>query len=292
MGFLILSILLYSLQSISNKAFSRRFPSRLTGILLLDALAMSLIVLIMTLLGGARMLPPKVMLLALLFSVVYILTIVTLQSALAAGPLGATILLNNIYMIFPVMASILFFGEVATVPRIIGIVCMVGVTVLSAPRDQKGGAGGPPTSLRWFILTCATTLGNGALTIIKRSLSWYSPETPAAAFSFWGFLFVAIQCWIIVSILCLRRQSFADWTADPKHLALCALGVGVATSGGTFFQLLALQTVAGIIVFPLTAGGILMVLWAWSLIVYKDRIKPIGFVALALGLTGIVLLST
>ncbi|MDW7656117.1 MAG: hypothetical protein SCM11_02960 [Bacillota bacterium] len=291
MGFQIISILLYSLQNITNKTFARRFPSRLTGILLLDALAMSLVALILALAGRARALDPNVLVLAIAFGVIYILTIVTLQAALAAGPMGATILLNNIYIVFPVIYSILFFNETATVPKIIGFICMMVVTVLSAPRDKKLKQNQQALSLRWFLLTCSTTLGNGALTILKRSLSWYYPAADSATFTFWGFLFVAIICWLIVGGLLLKKQSFKTWTSDPKHLGLCALGVGVATGGGNLFQLLALRTVPAIVVFPLNAGGLLIILWLYSLIVYKDKVRPSGIVALVVGLIGAILLS-
>jgi drug/metabolite transporter (DMT)-like permease len=291
LGYQIISILLYSLQNITNKTFARRFPSKLTGILLLDALAMSLVALILALAGRARALDPNVLLLAIAFGVIYILTIVTLQAALAAGPMGATILLNNIYIVFPVIYSILFFDETATVPKIIGFICMMVVTFLSAPRDKKLKQNQQALSLRWFLLTCATTLCNGALTILKRSLSWYHPQVDSAAFTFWGFLIVAIICWLIVGGLLLKKQSFKTWTDDPKYLGLCALGVGVATGGGNLFQLLALRTVPSIVVFPLNAGGLLIILWLYSLIVYKDKVRPSGIIALVIGLIGAILLS-
>ncbi len=291
MGYQILSLLLYSLQNITNKTFARRFPSRLAGIILLDALAMSIVALILALAGRARPLEGPVLLLSLVFGVVYILTIVTLQAALAAGPMGATILLNNIYMIFPVVYSILFFEETVTPTKLIGIACMLAVTVLSAPRDKKLKQNRQALSLRWFLLTLATTLCNGVLTILKRSLSWYFPKADSAAFTFWGFLTVAAISWLIVGVLLLRKQDFSTWTADPKWLGLCALGVGVATGGGNLFQLLALRTVPAVVVFPLNAGGLLMILWLFSLVVYKDKVRPSGVAAFILGLVGAVLLS-
>jgi drug/metabolite transporter (DMT)-like permease len=291
LGYLIISIALYSLQNISNKTFARRFPSQLKGIIFLDAFAMTIVVLILALAGRARPLEFPVLLLALFFGAVYILTIVTLQAALAAGPLGATILLNNIYMIFPVVYSVLFFNEQATLAKIIGIACMMAVTVLSAPRDRKIRQNRTPLSLRWFLLTCATTVCNGILTIIKRSLSYYHPEADSAAFTFWGFLVVALLCWITIGGMAIRRVRFDVWTSDLKVFSLCALGVGVATGGGNFFQLLALRTVPAIVVFPLNAGGLLIILWLFSLIFYKDKVKPTGIVALVLGLTGAILLS-
>lgn len=291
MLFLLISILLYCLQNITNKAFSRHFPVRLGGIILLDALAMSIVVLVFGLAGRAGRLEPAQLLYAFIFSAVYALTIITLQGAIASGPLGATILLNNIYMIFPVIFSLIFFQEVATVPKVIGIGCMFAVAILSAPRDSQMESGQKKASLRWFLLTCATTLGNGTLTIMKRSLSWLYPEVSPAAFTFWGFLFFAIICWLLVIIMRLRHFDFSVWTADPKALGLSALGVGVATSGGTLFQLLALQTVPAIVVFPLNAGGLIIILWLYALIVYKDKVRPVNLVALAFGLSGAVLLS-
>ncbi len=217
MGYQILSLLLYSLQNITNKTFARRFPSGWPG-LSSRRPGDVVVALILALAGRARPLEGPVLLLSLVFGVVYILTIVTLQAALAAGPMGATILLNNIYMIFPVVYSILFFEETVTPTKLIGIACMLAVTVLSAPRDKKLKQNRQALSLRWFLLTLATTLCNGVLTILKRSLSWYFPKADSAAFTFWGFLTVAAISWLIVGVLLLRKQDFSTWTADPKWL--------------------------------------------------------------------------
>jgi hypothetical protein len=83
-----MTLLFFCVQNITNKEFGRIFPRKLSGIILLDAFAMSLATVLLGLLGGAKLINGSVILLAFLFGLSYTLTIVLLQFALASGPLG------------------------------------------------------------------------------------------------------------------------------------------------------------------------------------------------------------
>jgi multidrug transporter EmrE-like cation transporter len=55
--------------------------------------------------------------------------------------------------------------------------------------------------------------------------------------------------------------------------------------------MLSLETVPGVIVFPLTSGGVLLLLWLFSAIAYREPIRKRGVLTLLLGLAGAFLLS-
>jgi drug/metabolite transporter (DMT)-like permease len=287
-----LALLFYCIQNIANKEFGKTFPVMLRGILLLDALAMTVVVIIIGLIGGIHPVSGHVLLLAAGFGIAYASTIILLQSALARGPMGATKLLYNFYMVFPVLFSIFFCGETLTLPILFGIACMAGVTILSVPRDRDPDPNRLKKDIfRWFIITLLATVSNGILTIIKRSLSWQFPEADTASFTLWGFAFAALICWSAVITLKLRRQDFSTWTRHPKLLARFVLSVGISTALASLFQMLSLETVPGVIVFPLTSGGVLLLLWLFSAIAYREPIRKRGVLTLLLGLAGAFLLS-
>ena len=175
--------------------------------------------------------------------------------------MGATKLLYNFYMVFPVLFSIFFCGETLTLPILLGIVCMAGVTVLSVPRDKDPDPNRLKKDIfRWFIVTLLATASNGVLTIVKRSLSWQFPEADTASFTFWGFAFAAVICWSVVIVFKWRKQDFSTWTAHPRLMARFVLAVALSTALASLFQMLSLETVPGVVVFPLTSGGVLLLL--------------------------------
>jgi len=286
------ALLFYCIQNIANKEFSKTFPVKLRGIVFLDAMAMTVVVAVIGLIGGVKLVTGPVMLLAAGFGVAYAATIILLQNALALGPMGATKLLYNFYMVFPVLFSIFFCGETLTLPILLGIACMAGVTVLSVPRDKDPDPNRLKKDIfRWFIVTLLATVSNGVLTIVKRSLSWRFPEAEPASFTFWGFAFAALICWSVVIGFKWRKQDFKTWTAHPRLMARFVLAVGLSTALASLFQMLSLETVPGVVVFPLTSGGVLLLLWVYSAIAYREPVRIRGVLTLLLGLTGAFLLS-
>ena len=286
------ALLFYCIQNIANKEFSKTFPVKLRGIVFLDAMAMTVVVAVIGLIGGVKLVTGPVMLLAAGFGVAYAATIILLQNALALGPMGATKLLYNFYMVFPVLFSIFFCGETLTLPILLGIACMAGVTVLSVPRDKDPDPNRLKKDIfRWFIVTLLATVSNGVLTIVKRSLSWRFPEAEPASFTFWGFAFAALICWSVVIGFKWRTQAFRTWTAHPRLMARFVLAVGLSTALASLFQMLSLETVPGVVVFPLTSGGVLLLLWVYSAIAYREPVRIRGVLTLLLGLTGAFLLS-
>jgi len=286
------ALLFYCIQNIANKEFSKTFPVKLRGIVFLDAMAMTVVVAVIGLIGGVKLVTGPVMLLAAGFGVAYAATIILLQNALALGPMGATKLLYNFYMVFPVLFSIFFCGETLTLPILLGIACMAGVTVLSVPRDKDPDPNRLKKDIfRWFIVTLLATVSNGVLTIVKRSLSWRFPEAEPASFTFWGFAFAALICWSVVIGFKWRKQAFRTWTAHPRLMARFVLAVGLSTALASLFQMLSLETVPGVVVFPLTSGGVLLLLWVYSAIAYREPVRIRGVLTLLLGLTGAFLLS-
>ncbi|NLO34820.1 MAG: EamA family transporter [Clostridiaceae bacterium] len=292
MLYLGLALLFYCIQNIANKEFGKTFPVKLRGIVFLDAMAMTVVVIVIGLIGGVHRVSGAVLLLAAGFGVAYASTIILLQNALALGPMGATKLLYNFYMVFPVLFSIFFCGETLTLPILLGIVCMAGVTVLSVPRDKDPDPNRLKKDIfRWFIVTLLATASNGVLTIVKRSLSWQFPEADTASFTFWGFAFAAVICWSVVIVFKWRKQDFSTWTAHPRLMARFVLAVGLSTALASLFQMLSLETVPGVVVFPLTSGGVLLLLWVYAAIAYREPVRKRGVFTLLLGLTGAFLLS-
>jgi drug/metabolite transporter (DMT)-like permease len=77
----------------------------------------------------------------------------------------------------------------------------------------------------------------------------------------------------------------------PQSHGPLVLAVGLSTALASLFQMLSLETVPGVVVFPLTSGGVLLLLWVYSAIAYREPVRIRGVLTLLLGLTGAFLLS-
>ena len=89
----------------------------------------------------------------------------------------------------------------------------------------------------------------------------------------------------------LRGADFTPWTQGKKTLALCAAGMGLGTVGGNLLNTLALTVLPASVSFPLVQGTVIVALLLGSALLYKERLNRAGYLSVALGLAGIVLLS-
>ncbi|MBQ7792110.1 MAG: hypothetical protein IJ367_01280, partial [Clostridia bacterium] len=77
-----------------------------------------------------------------------------------------------------------------------------------------------------------------------------------------------------------------------RSLVLCGIFAGVGTAGANLFQMKALITVPSTIVYPFTAGSLVVLLWLSSWLIYKEvKLRLKNIFALVLCVAAIVLIS-
>jgi drug/metabolite transporter (DMT)-like permease len=73
---------------------------------------------------------------------------------------------------------------------------------------------------------------------------------------------------------------------------LMSFGIGMASFGGQFFSLLALEkNVPGYVVFPMTTGGNLFLVAAAGVFLFRERVGPYGIAGILAGILSLILLS-
>ena len=77
----------------------------------------------------------------------------------------------------------------------------------------------------------------------------------------------------------------------PGAFAACCAGIGLGTAGGNCFSIMALTVLPGIVLFPLRQGGLVLLMWVIGAVLYREKVKRTGWLMLALGLAGLVLLN-
>jgi drug/metabolite transporter (DMT)-like permease len=288
MIYVILAISFFFLQNVSNKEFTRRFKSALPGLALFDGLALSVASVALMLTGGLSPLPGPQLLLAAGFAVLFVITVFLIVLTMASGPMGMSALLINMSMVIPTTMGLLIWHESLSLVKGLGILCMTAVLIISG-LSEKGK--GKSANLKWFLLALVTMVCNGSLSVLQKVLTSSFENPSIVSFNCVSFGIGALLCWALALIFKLRGQDLSPWTSNKKTLALCAAGMGLGTVGGNLFNTLALTVLPASVSFPLVQGTVIVVLLVGSAFLYKERLNKAGYLSVALGLAGIVLLS-
>ena len=265
MFFFALSIIMYLVQNFGNKQYTKHTGESSTGVSLAqNAICTFSAAVILACFGKAKLMPPKIMLLALIFGALYLTTVFLVVKAFSLGSMGGTTLLCNTGMFISAIYGIIRFGDEFTLFIGIGVVLMFASILLSMPKDDKNQNSG----IIWFTVALGSGFSNGAVASVKReAVAIFSQDS--GIFLFWGFLFAsAIAFALLISNKRNREDAFQ--VLGKKTPILYGICAGLGTAGGNLFQMLALDTVSSAIIYPLTAGFLVVSLELVSLLVYKE----------------------
>ncbi len=284
--FFALSIAFYLLQNMANKEFGRRYGKGASAASLSqNGLCVAACALIMGLLGGASPIPAPFLLLALLFGICYLATVFFLMQAMSSGPLGDSTLMCNIGMFISALFGILAFGDSFTPGIAIGGLCMLAAVILSTPKSDQSRSG------RWFAFALSSGLVNGITASVKSTAVRLGGDLDLKVFLFWGFLFASLGFLILTLILHDVRRTLVELTGShPIGVPLCGLLAGLGTSLANLFQMLAVGQVSSAIVYPFTAGFLVVSLWLVSLLIYREtKARAANIIAVLLCVAAIIL---
>jgi len=263
--FFILSLCFYLFQNIANKEYGRRYgKGSSSASILQNGMCVCFSALVMAIPGGIHILPPLFLLLALLFGCFYLLTVFFLLCAFSYGSMGGSTLLCNIGMFISALYGIFMFHDNFTAGIGLGMVCMLMAVILSTPHGEGTG------SLKWFIFALASGLSNGIVASIKSTAVRLGADLDMRVFLFWGFLFSTLIFGILLINRPVRTAAVGVITKAPAGVLLCGLGSGVGTSLANLFQMRSLESISSAIVYPFTAGFLVVILWLLSLVFYKE----------------------
>ena len=287
MIFFCISIILYLVQNFSNKQFGRLCARSSAGVSLVQNGVCTLsAAIVLILFGNIEILPARFMMYAFLFGGVYIFTVFLLLKAFMQGPMGASTLLCNMGMFISAFYGVIRFNDDFTLYIAAGSILMLVSIILSTPKEKAGESAG----WQWFLFAMGSGLSNGVVASVKReaiSMAGVSADN----FLIWGFIFASIIAFFTISIN-KDRLSDAKKVISDKKLILCGVFAGIGTAGGNLFQMLAMDTVSSAIVYPFTAGVLVISLYLASLLIYKE----IGFrlknaIAVSLCIAAIILIN-
>lgn len=282
MLFLIVAVLLFLMQNLSLKEFSRRFPNTLAETARMSRVALPLGALCLLPAGGAALLSPAGFGLSAAFSVCYVLTNALYLASLACGPFSLSAMLSSMGLLVTVVMNLLLWHESLTALRVAGVACMLVVIVMTGLGRRQG-----KLSLRWFLLSLGAMVTNGLCGVTQKAYQMLESAPNSSAFNFWSFLFAGL-IYLCVSLACRAEPLPAP---SKRPYALCTLSVGVTTVVANLFMLRSLNDIPSVVAYPVMQGSLVALIALCSLLLYREKLTPRTLASLLVSIAGIVLLN-
>ncbi|MBE6657162.1 MAG: hypothetical protein E7604_01830 [Ruminococcaceae bacterium] len=292
--FLMLAILMSGIYSIGLKPANSRCKSLaelqlFNGCFSASAMVGALISALVT--TGNLYIPLSGLLTAALFGCFFSICVFTNLKALEDGPLSLTTLIVNFSLIFPLIYSFCFLGEPITPVRIGGIlllvVCMFLFTNPKVTGEKK-------ISLKWILLSVASCLCNGLLSVTSKIYAMASENAYASQYLVYSYFFATVTSLVLFAIL-RSRQNKEDRVVMRDFFALVMivlfLLIGFANFGLNLMVVLLATLMDGAIVYPAVQGGGPMIAVIGSRLFFGEQISWKKWIAILLGVAAIVMLN-
>ena len=288
---LILTIFIFAVQTICFKEFNRLFMKNLASYFLFNTLYFSLVILIY--LAVNRQVEPLsslTIILALIFGVLFTLTILMLMKAMEKGPLSYSSLIFSLGLLVPVIFGALFWHEGISIPQIFGLLMLLLTLVMGSRPTNRIDEPKSKVNLQWLIIVLASLLGNGILMTVSKSQQMSIPGQEIEEFLILGF---GTSTVLSLTLFLYHRIRRGEKVGHMKNWLLVVLVIvaGVTTASGNQIALYLSGRMPAIIQYPSISGGIVLFSTITAVLLYKERLTRTKVFGLITGLAALVLLS-
>lgn len=227
---------------------------------------------------------------------------------LKKGPMGLSILMNQLAMIFPVIFSVLRYGEAFTAFRIIATVLIIVSFFLNVRKDNK-----TKTSMKWFILAVLTMSFNASICIVYKFFTEFKLYE-GANYGFVMFTYIgAIAVSIILFIYWRTRASikykhalknkapneevknplngYKMFEKPNKHQVIFTIFLALNMAIYDTLDVLCVAYFDGPIYFPMVQGITLILSIFAGMIFYKEKHNILQYISIGFVIVAIVLLA-
>ncbi len=251
----------------------------LTASLFAAAAVLCLAVLVLT--GAPWFLSPPVVLLALGGGVGGAVAYFFFLSALRMGPYALTISIYTMAFLIPVAFSIVVWSRPLGTSKAAGIGLIVAGIALISTSAAAGAGGKKGAWLKWMLLLGAAFLLTGIPQVSQAAAA------RLGAINLWAFLFLTFSAGAVALWLFLLVKG-----AKPgRGVHLYGILAAVGSVAGNFFTLKSLGKLPEPVVFPVSLAGPVIGAVLLSLLFFREKIKPLGYLGILIGLAGIVVLA-
>ena len=202
-------------------------------------------------------------------------------SALKIGPYALSISIYTMSFLIPVAFSIVVWFRPLGASTAAGIVLIVaGITLITAAAAAaKGGENGAWP--KWLVLLGAAFVLTGIPQVAQAAAA------RLGAINLWFFLFLTF----LSGAVALWSFLLVKGTKPGRGVLFYGTLAAVGSVAGNLFTLKALVRLPETVVFPVSLAGPVIGAVLLSLLYFREKIKPLGYVGILVGLAGIVFLA-
>lgn len=289
MNFLLLVtvILIFGVQTLCFKVFSKSYMKSLASYFAFNFLYFCIIVAILPVFGirfqGLHALTLE---LAILFGVIFVVSIYLYMKAMESGPLSLTSLCFSFGLLIPIIFGAIFWKETVSLLQAAALVLLFFTFYLGGKTRQDLQK---KVNVKWLACSIAALIGNGALMTISKTQQMVLPGREVNE-----FLVLAFGTAAALSLLLFLFQKFVRKETVPhlkgRVFILLLLGTGITTAFGNQIALILSGRLPAVIQFPVQNGGIVFLSSALSVFAFREKMTRNAWIGLALGLAAMVLI--
>lgn len=202
-------------------------------------------------------------------------------SALKIGPYALTISIYTMSFLIPVGFSIVVWFRPLGASTTAGIVLIVAGIALITAAAAAGKGREKGAWVKWMVWLGTAFVLTGIPQIAQAAAA------RLGAINLWLFLFLtffsgAVALWLFLLV---------KGTKPGRSVLLYGTLAAVGSVAGNLFTLKALVRLPETVVFPVSLAGPVIGAVLLSLLYFKEKIKPLGYFGILVGLAGIVFLA-
>ena len=285
---LLLVILVFSVQTLCFKLFSRTYMKNLASYMAFNSLYYAVIVAALAV-SGVQLhgLHGLTAVLAVAFGIVFVASIFLYMKAMEHGPLSLSSLAFSFGLLVPILFGAAFWNEGISLLQGIALLLLLFTFWLGGNTAQDQSR---RINLKWLLFGLGAMLGNGALMTLSKAQQMSLPGVEVREFLLIAFGTAAL---LSLAIFLIRRFRAGERVPQLKGrgFVLLVLATGITTAVGNLVGLFLSGRLPAVVQFPVTNGGIVFLSSLLSMALLKERMSRNGWIGLALGLVALVLIS-
>jgi drug/metabolite transporter (DMT)-like permease len=216
----------------------------------------------------------------MLLAVLFVLAFFAFAKAVSVAGTAMAAVSSRLSVIVPILLSIVFFDEKPSLWQLLGFIFTL-ITILLFYQSLKVNEK-KPGHIRDYVYLLGVLTGIGINDFFMKVFQHWRGETEKPFFLFTIFFFAFLYTFGYVQ---LKKISI------DRNTALLGGVLGIPNIFSSYFLLSALAVLPGIIVYPVTNIGIILLTAVAAALLWKERLNRQGLFALISGILAIILLT-
>ncbi len=233
---------------------------------------------------------------ALINAGLYIAGMVANSQAVKHGSVALTSMIASFALLLPTVFGIVYWKEEAGLPFYLGLMlfCVSLILMKAERRPEKSHESSPESTVKkknallWSIAAAVLFFSNGIASIVT------AIHQKSGGASFRGeYMILSMSIVLAANLAVAFFQLRGKMPSYLKNASLYGIGYGLLNSGIRLGVMI--LTTNGVInqsvFYPLISIAVMVLVFIFSVIFFKERFRPLQYVGAALGIASVVLLQ-